>query len=84
MGGFVQGLQLKQQMQKQALEELQMQRALKNPHITALAHGAYLVQDPVTGEIKFNQAPGSLPGGHQAFAINPWLNDFRSSTCNAL
>lgn len=63
IGGYVQGLQLKQQMQKQALEELQMQRALKNPHITALAHGAYLVQNPETGEIKFNQSPGNYPGG---------------------
>lgn len=75
MAGFVQGLQLRQQMQKQALEELQLRRSLQNPHITALAHGAYLVQDPVTGDIKFNQSPGSLPGGHHAFAIQQFMKN---------
>jgi len=73
LAGFVQGMQLKQQMEKQALEHLQLQRALQNPHITALAHGAYLVQDPVTGAITHHLSPGSLPGGHQAFAINRFL-----------
>ena len=73
IAGYVQGLQLKQQMQKQALEELQMQRALKNPHITALAHGAYLVQDPVTGEITHQQSPGSMPGGEKAFLLHKYF-----------
>jgi hypothetical protein len=67
--GYIQSLQLKQQLQKQHQE-------LMNPHVTALAHGSYLVQDPLTGEVKEHQAMGVYPGGIQnelmhRFFLNP-------------
>ncbi|TSA51337.1 MAG: hypothetical protein D4R44_08100 [Actinobacteria bacterium] len=69
LAGFIQGLQLKQQMERQHLEN----RKLAFPGVTALGHGAYLEHDPETGQLTMKQAPGTLAGGHQNYAINQFL-----------
>ena len=73
--GYIEGLQLGDQREKHALEMEQVRRALKNPHITALAHGAYLQQDPVTGEVKEHQGAGAYPGGIQNYLMHQFFKN---------
>ena len=72
--GYIQGLQLGDQREKHALEMEQLRRVLKNPHITALAHGAWLEQAP-TGEIKFHQDKNIYPGGIDNFLAMSLVKD---------
>lgn len=71
LAGFIQGLQLKQEMERRALEN----RKLAFPGVTALGDGAYLEHDPETGQLTMKQVPGVLRGGHQNYAINQFLEN---------